>query len=160
MRNLPEWLPGTGFQQLAKKWRAEANELIAQPYAFVKQQLDQGTNSTSFLSRALELSDGDANEDDINKYTAITLYAGGSDTVWYLVLIVPSTHCSFVMSLYSTDNLSLLRFRRCLLLPAFLSPWQTFQKCNGKLKRKSTGSLARIDCPPLRTERTCHTLRV
>lgn len=36
---LPDWLPGTTFKRIARRWRTTADELIERPHAFVKKQL-------------------------------------------------------------------------------------------------------------------------
>ena len=80
MRNLPRWVPGTGFQDTAKQWRVELDGLVEKPYAFVKQQLDRGINNGSYLSRLIETSDDTAQAQFLNKWSCISLYGAGSDT--------------------------------------------------------------------------------
>ncbi|KEY72256.1 hypothetical protein S7711_00255, partial [Stachybotrys chartarum IBT 7711] len=79
MKLLPEWMPGTGFKQTARKWAAQLNDVIEKPFAFVRHQMAQGTHASSFLSQLLEADDANQNELD-HKWTAISLYTGGADT--------------------------------------------------------------------------------
>lgn len=81
MRYLPDWFPGTGFKQIAREWGAALTELTEKPYAFVKHQMAQGKDHQSFLSRLLEAGDSDAEEKSTNKWSALSLYAAGADTV-------------------------------------------------------------------------------
>lgn len=39
VRYLPDWFPGTGFKQVAKKYLSRCTELVERPHAFVKQQM-------------------------------------------------------------------------------------------------------------------------
>ena len=34
MKQLPEWMPGTGFQQTAREWGAQLREVTEKPCAF------------------------------------------------------------------------------------------------------------------------------
>ena len=81
MRQLPEWVPGTGFKKLARQWGAELNTVVEKPYAFVKQQMAHGKNHTSYLSRLLEAGESDPEVVFTNKWSAMALYTAGADTV-------------------------------------------------------------------------------
>ena len=39
VKNLPEWLPGTGFKKIAREWAGTVSDFYDKPYAFVKQQM-------------------------------------------------------------------------------------------------------------------------
>ncbi|KAI1078886.1 cytochrome P450 [Whalleya microplaca] len=80
LRYLPDWAPGTGFKQLASQWAAELTDVAEKPYAFVKHQMAEGKNETSFLSRLLEAGDSDPEEKFTNKWSAMSLYTAGADT--------------------------------------------------------------------------------
>ncbi|KAI1386111.1 putative cytochrome P450 oxidoreductase OrdA-like protein [Hypoxylon trugodes] len=80
LRRLPDWVPGTGFKNLARQWGAELNDVVEKPYAFVKHQMAHGKNETSFLSQLLEASDSDSEEEFANKWSAMSLYTAGADT--------------------------------------------------------------------------------
>jgi hypothetical protein len=56
-------------------------ELTERPYAFVKHQMAQGRRETSFLSELLEPGELDAEETFVAKWSAMSLYAAGADTV-------------------------------------------------------------------------------
>ncbi|KAI0544513.1 cytochrome P450 [Xylaria curta] len=79
LRKLPDWLPGTSFKELARQWERELLDVTEKPFAFVKHQMAQGTNKSSFLSQLLE--DKDSPEDDYTKkWAAGSLYTAGADT--------------------------------------------------------------------------------
>ncbi|KAJ4396738.1 hypothetical protein N0V93_000959 [Gnomoniopsis smithogilvyi] len=80
LRNLPSWLPGTGFKQLALQWGSELRDVTEKPYAFVKHQKASGKPQTSFLSRLIDAGDGNSSDDFINKWSAMSLYVAGADT--------------------------------------------------------------------------------
>lgn len=84
MRYLPDWLPGTQFKQIARKWREQLEETTEKPYAFVKHQMAQGRYETSFISRLLETGDSGPEEKHTNKWAALALYTAGADTVYFL----------------------------------------------------------------------------
>lgn len=80
MRDLPDWIPGTGFKKLARLWERELLDVTEKPFAFVKYQMAQGTNKSSFLSQLLE--DENSPEDEYaKKWAAGSLYTAGADTV-------------------------------------------------------------------------------
>lgn len=81
MRRVPAWFPGTGFQQTAHQWASELKDTTEKPYAFVKHQMAQGKNEPSFLSQLLDQSGADAEEAFNHKWSALSLYTGGADTV-------------------------------------------------------------------------------
>lgn len=74
-------MPGTGFQQTAREWGGQLREVTEKPYAFVKHQMSQGSNRTSFLSQLLEAGDETPEEKFTNKWSAMSLYTAGADTV-------------------------------------------------------------------------------
>ena len=78
---LPEWCPGTGFKRTARQWRATLTELTERPYAFVKHQMAQGKHESSFLSQLLGSGNLDDEETFVAKWSALSLYSGGADTV-------------------------------------------------------------------------------
>ncbi|KAH8666067.1 cytochrome P450 [Ilyonectria robusta] len=80
LRYLPEWIPGAGFQKTARQWGAELIDVIEKPYAFVKHQMAQGKDDSSFLSRLLESGDDTPQEKFTNKWSAMSLYTAGADT--------------------------------------------------------------------------------
>ncbi|KAI1775377.1 putative cytochrome P450 oxidoreductase OrdA-like protein [Hypoxylon cercidicola] len=93
LKYLPEWLPGAGFKKLGRQWAAELTRVTETPYAFVKHQMSQGKDRGSFLAQLLEAGDTDPEEQHTNKYSAISLYAGGIDTTvsslrWFFVAMM------------------------------------------------------------------------
>jgi len=88
LKYLPDWFPGTSYRKTAQEMRA-VNEAAAElPYAFVKRQLALKANRASYVSNLLQENmskSGDeihlapADEEAI-KWTAVSLYAAGSDS--------------------------------------------------------------------------------
>ena len=81
MRLVPDWVRGTGFKKLARQCGTELIDVVEKPYAFVKHQMAQGKNEASFLSRLLEAGDSDPEVEFTSKWSAVTLYAAGAETV-------------------------------------------------------------------------------
>ncbi|KAI0888728.1 putative cytochrome P450 oxidoreductase OrdA-like protein [Annulohypoxylon maeteangense] len=95
LRRIPEWIPGAGFQKLAQQWGSELVDVLEKPCAFVKHQMSQGKNETSFLSKLLEAGDKDPQAEFTNKWTTLSLYTAGADTT------VSSITCFFLaMTIY------------------------------------------------------------
>ncbi|KAF4473096.1 O-methylsterigmatocystin oxidoreductase [Fusarium albosuccineum] len=80
VRYLPDWVPGTGFKEIARQWSAELSDVTEKPYAFVKHQNAQGKDDNSFLSRLIEAGDSTPEEKFTNKWSAMSLYTAGADT--------------------------------------------------------------------------------
>ncbi|KAK1765144.1 O-methylsterigmatocystin oxidoreductase [Phialemonium atrogriseum] len=80
LKYLPDWIPGTGFKRIARQWGAELTDVTEKPYAFVKHQMAQGKDDSSFLSRLLEAGDSSLEERFTNKWSAMSLYTAGADT--------------------------------------------------------------------------------
>ncbi|KEZ40609.1 putative Cytochrome P450 oxidoreductase OrdA-like protein [Scedosporium apiospermum] len=100
---LPDWFPGMTYRKTAQEWKA-INEAAAElPYAFVKQQLEKSAHRPSYVSNLLEKNmtrsktndiklDGD--DEEAIKWTAVSLYAAGSDST---VAIITSVILALVM---------------------------------------------------------------
>ncbi|KAI1080356.1 cytochrome P450 [Whalleya microplaca] len=82
LRYFPEWIPGAGFQKIAKKSKSALLEFVNKPKNFVKRRMVQGSHQQSFLSTLYEKAgDGiDAEQDFVLKWSVSAFYAGGSDT--------------------------------------------------------------------------------
>lgn len=81
MRYLPEGFPGTGFKATGRKYGNALRQCVDQPFEFVKKQMREGTHKTSFLSQAIEDIGSDAEMEFIHKWSALSLFTGGADTV-------------------------------------------------------------------------------
>ncbi|KAH7916689.1 cytochrome P450 [Hygrophoropsis aurantiaca] len=77
---VPEWFPGAGFKRKAREWHATLEQMVAQPYQFVKDQMAAGIAPKSFTSNLLEGKTLSAEEDHVVKWSAASLYSGGADT--------------------------------------------------------------------------------
>ncbi|KAG2362235.1 cytochrome P450 [Suillus spraguei] len=80
LAKVPAWFPGAGFKRLAHEWRGTLEEMASAPHEFVKNQMVAGIAPMSFTSNLLEGSDVSAEQDHTVKWSALSLYAGGSDT--------------------------------------------------------------------------------
>ncbi|KAF7374507.1 O-methylsterigmatocystin oxidoreductase [Mycena sanguinolenta] len=77
LRYLPSWMPGAGFQRFAAECRHLIKEMREAPFNFVKQNMRDGTDSTSVVARLLE---GNRYDEDAIQDVAGTAYAAGADT--------------------------------------------------------------------------------
>ncbi|KAF9237437.1 cytochrome P450 [Melanogaster broomeanus] len=77
LRYLPEWFPGTGFLQDAKKYRQLVKETVTRPHQYVLDQMAAGTANPCFSSTLLE-GGISPEEEDIIMWAAINIYLGTS----------------------------------------------------------------------------------
>ncbi|KAG2064540.1 cytochrome P450 [Suillus decipiens] len=77
---VPEWFPGAGFKRLARECRETIEEMAAIPYKFVKDQMAAGTALDSFASGMLKDRTLTEEEEDVVKWSAVSLFSGGADT--------------------------------------------------------------------------------
>lgn len=61
--------------------------MAEKPRAFVKHQMAAGKPQTSFLSRLIEAGESTSAEESNNKWSAMSLYVAGADTVSALPLL-------------------------------------------------------------------------
>ncbi|KAG2119058.1 cytochrome P450 [Suillus discolor] len=80
LAKVPEWLPGAGFKRLARESHEMAQEMASAPYKFAMDQMAAGIAPISCISTMFEGRTLSAEEDDVAKWSAASLYAGGSDT--------------------------------------------------------------------------------
>ncbi|KAJ7655820.1 cytochrome P450 [Mycena polygramma] len=80
LRHLPSWFPGAGFQKTAKSWAQALDQMVEQPYQFVKQQMAAGSAEKSLVSGLLEGQTLSETEEFDVKWLAASLYSGGADT--------------------------------------------------------------------------------
>ncbi|KAH8696212.1 cytochrome P450 [Talaromyces proteolyticus] len=90
LKFVPEWVPGMGFKKLAKKWRPLMTDMNIKPYAFVKHQINQGADETSFTARLIKAGETSPDVISINQWSASALFGGAGDT------IVGSMQCFFL----------------------------------------------------------------
>ncbi|KAJ0414966.1 cytochrome P450 [Aspergillus carlsbadensis] len=92
---LPEGFPGLPYRKTAREWKA-VNEAAAEiPYAFVQRQMAKGSHRPSYVSNLLESDLKTRTEDEeAIKWTAVSLYAAGSDST---VAILTSVILALVM---------------------------------------------------------------
>ncbi|KAJ5375711.1 hypothetical protein N7517_007717 [Penicillium concentricum] len=82
MKYLPAWFPGAGFVKVARSYKSRSEAFSDVPYAFTKQQISNGQFVPSFLSNLLQTNpvEPGTEEEEIIKWSAGSLYAGGADT--------------------------------------------------------------------------------
>ncbi|KAF2111242.1 cytochrome P450 [Lophiotrema nucula] len=80
LQHLPDWAPGTGFKDTARKMALQLRQCVDQPYAFVKHQMREKKHKTSFLSQCIQDIGDDAQMEFVHKWAALALYLGGADT--------------------------------------------------------------------------------
>ncbi|EAU32638.1 predicted protein [Aspergillus terreus NIH2624] len=94
LKYLPAWLPGAEFKRMTATFRKTATAFSDLPYAFTKHQMTQPSHVPSFLSHQLEkgIPRPRSSEEKVAKWSAASLYAGGTDTTvstmtaWYIAM--------------------------------------------------------------------------
>ncbi|KAF9697158.1 hypothetical protein EKO04_005122 [Ascochyta lentis] len=102
LKFLPDWFPGTSYRKTAAKFRAINEQAAELPYEFVKRQMERKVNRPCYVSNLLESvmaknggsPDIDPKEEEAIKWTAVSMYAAGSDST---VAIMESVILAFVM---------------------------------------------------------------
>ncbi|KAJ4496574.1 cytochrome P450 [Lentinula lateritia] len=87
LRYVPEWVPGAGFQRLARLWKKETDDTFDLPWAAAKERIAKGTSGPSFTSFSLDqiaekddTPEAKAKEEEAVKNTAASMFLVGSDT--------------------------------------------------------------------------------
>ncbi|KAL8928315.1 MAG: hypothetical protein Q9172_000999 [Xanthocarpia lactea] len=102
LKYLPDWFPGTSYRKIAREWKA-TNEAAAElPYSFVKRQMALKAHRPSYVSDLLQQSmsknvnnvELDPTDEEAIKWTAVSLYAAGSDST---VAIMQSVICALLI---------------------------------------------------------------
>lgn len=70
-----------GFKKLAHKWRPLMTDMNVKPYNFVKHQMEQGADDSSFLSRLIQSGETSPDVVSVNQWSASALFGGAGDTV-------------------------------------------------------------------------------
>lgn len=80
MERLPSWLPGMGFQEVAKHMRERWMRFAHKPFDFAKNQLLSGVASPSMVSIHFGSKDLTPAKELTLKWAASSMYSGGADT--------------------------------------------------------------------------------
>ncbi|KAJ7283455.1 cytochrome P450 [Mycena rebaudengoi] len=80
LQHVPTWFPFTGWRVKATAWAATLNELVEQPYKYVKDKMAAGTAPVSFTSTLLEPKHLTEEEEFDIKWSSASLYSAGADT--------------------------------------------------------------------------------
>lgn len=87
---LPRWLPGMGFLDWAEAARKRCEEQVKFPVDSVRASMREGTAVPSFVSSLLEdypnATPPSALEEEVIQHVSASLFAGGTDTSYSLVL--------------------------------------------------------------------------
>ncbi|KAF3933053.1 hypothetical protein ABW20_dc0107504 [Dactylellina cionopaga] len=91
LQYIPEWVPGAGFKKIARNYKKTYEDTLNIPFNFAKQEMESGRRpeKSSYIARLLE-TNPNAEQIELIKNTAATLYAGGADTTvaqlgWFFV---------------------------------------------------------------------------
>ncbi|KAJ5128334.1 uncharacterized protein N7443_005455 [Penicillium atrosanguineum] len=92
LKYVPSWFPGAGFKRTANLWREHLSGIADRPYDFVKQQIENGKYTPSYLSDMLQAGfpESGSEKELVAKWTAASLYTGGADTT------VSSINCFYL----------------------------------------------------------------
>jgi hypothetical protein len=116
VRYVPEWMPGAGFKRLARDLKKQLSDIDRAPFDWAKSQIvnhsqhiyvtdlssdspsrimkESGSFKESFVSGHIldeTFASSKEEREDILQWCAISMYAGGGDSV---NLFIDSTHCS------------------------------------------------------------------
>ncbi|KAH7317139.1 cytochrome P450 [Stachybotrys elegans] len=82
LKHLPDWFPGTGFKATAKIWKSNLLQSIREPYEYVRQEMAEGADNTSYVSGLIKDINRaiDFEEAEQISCSAQGLFAGGTDT--------------------------------------------------------------------------------
>ncbi len=85
LKYVPEWFPGAGFKRTAREGWELAQDLQNKPYAWAKEQLDQGKARPSFFTALMEAkglaTDDPEEEQRIIKKASAVMYASTMSSV-------------------------------------------------------------------------------
>ncbi|PHH88204.1 hypothetical protein CDD83_7851 [Cordyceps sp. RAO-2017] len=81
LKYIPSGLPGTKFKQTAREWDRVNEELAEVPFSFARSQMDKADHTPSLVTRLLQEKHGTSYAEDAIKYSAASIYSGGSDTL-------------------------------------------------------------------------------
>ncbi|KAH6904705.1 hypothetical protein BKA70DRAFT_1432013 [Coprinopsis sp. MPI-PUGE-AT-0042] len=80
LKDLPEWLPGMGFMEQARKWRKETDSTVDVPFKSTKKTSEARTPPTSFVSSSLGIQDEmTVDETRDTEFVASSLDGGSAD---------------------------------------------------------------------------------
>ncbi|KAL9011591.1 MAG: hypothetical protein Q9173_003579 [Seirophora scorigena] len=80
LQYLPDWFPGTSYRKTARGFQA-VNEAAAElPYSFVKRRMAQKAHRPCYVSDLLQQQQQQQANEEAIKWTAVSLYAAGSDS--------------------------------------------------------------------------------
>ncbi|KAJ7157117.1 cytochrome P450 [Mycena filopes] len=85
LRYIPEWFPGASWKKKVKPYNQTLEDMLAKPFAWVKEQMKAGVATPCFVSDHLESSS--SNEHTL-KWTAVGIYGGGADTTTVAIHIL------------------------------------------------------------------------
>ena len=89
IKYLPDWFPGMSYRKTAQEWRAINEAAAGLPYAFVLRQMANNAHRPSYVSnllgKTMTRNSNDCNlapdDEEAIKWTAVSLYAAGSESI-------------------------------------------------------------------------------
>lgn len=83
LRYVPDWVPFTGWKRAVREHHSNLQKLVNTPYDWMRGEMDEGRAAPSFASKLLSEKDMTPEAASVIKWSAATLFAGGSHTtVW------------------------------------------------------------------------------
>ncbi|KAF9489406.1 cytochrome P450 [Pleurotus eryngii] len=98
LQYVPSWFPGAAWKRKVSKYHNTLEQMLDQPYQWVKKQMSQGTAQKSFLSSQLDHGNPNSEEEKLIKWAAAGIYSGGADTT------VGGIECFFLAMTYHTSH--------------------------------------------------------
>lgn len=78
LSSVPAWLPGIGWKRRALAEKHWVDEMSERPWRWTQNEMAKGTAQPSFVSHLLEQNKTGADEEDVIKWLAVTVYAAGA----------------------------------------------------------------------------------
>ncbi|KAM0198402.1 hypothetical protein ACHAPI_003925 [Fusarium lateritium] len=90
LRYVPEWMPGSGFKQVAKTYREHLLQGVEKPYDYVREQMASGNDDVSYVAGLIKdvHRKMDPEEERVIQWTAASMMNAGTDTTSATLLSV------------------------------------------------------------------------
>ncbi|KAM0289033.1 hypothetical protein ACHAO9_006542 [Fusarium lateritium] len=90
LRYVPEWMPGSGFKQVAKTYREHLLQGVEKPYDYVREQMASGNDDVSYVAGLIKDVHRkiDPEEERVIQWTAASMMNAGTDTTGATILSV------------------------------------------------------------------------
>lgn len=150
-------MPGAEFKRTAREWKATWMALAEIPIKFARKQIKEKSYSPSYVSELYERVGEEATADDqeLIKWTAASMYAAGADTVRLFLFFThsPSLLTADSVQVGNNKEFHLISPSGCSRFSS--SGWSPTLPSKQKPKTKSTESWAENASLPTMTASTC-----